>query len=461
MSNSSGEAKPSPEDAASPQPATPDSGSMGTVARRGLSRRIIAVIVAAIVIAASGIFVWAEYFGPRSIKDLAELVVDDPGPGTPGFKHSLAGDKVTLKGKVTNITTRPTTLGNLSFIELDYFDLLHLTVWGDVPYEVGDRIKTQVRFEWSVCNDETHVYSPQLDFPSLATLPPVGIVLMAVAAVAGTVVMMDDGASEPLVLTVFDQDPVLSLAGMDLSLRVGRSSFATEYIDVLGIGSENHSYGREIDSITDLGTGTAKNGTISFTDVDQDGLLGRNDTFRLHNLSRPSQESGAYTYVIILRLNDPPLGRTVNDLAVAYLVMTSRGALSYLSYDSPYARLENEVVSETEAKFTFARVMSDIPWDHLKLGLADESGNWDYWYTASGDLDDGPMSREDLPSITIGPINAVCTVVDLSGNGLVDEGDYITVSTWRGTSFSQSTNYTFTVFYRPNLTQMAYSTFHG
>jgi hypothetical protein len=442
-----------------PEHAAADVGRRETIGSKGISRRVIAVAVAVIVVIASGIFVWAEYFGPRSMSDLAKLVVDDPGPGSPGFKHSLAGDKMTLKGKVTNITTRSTTLGNLSFVELDHFDLLHLVVWGDVPYDIGDRVSSQIRFEWSVCNDEIHVYSPQLDFPSLATLPAVGIVLQSVAAVGGTVVMMDDGATDPLALTVFDQYPELSLAGINLSLRVGRSSFAAEYVDVLGIGSDDHSYGHEIDSITDLATGTAENGTVSFTDVNHDGLLGRNDTFTLRNLSRPSQQSGVYTYVIILQLNDPPRGRTVNNLAVTYLVMTNRGALSYLSYDAPYVRAEADVISQTEVKFTFARAMSEIRWDDVKLGLRDDN-NWDYWYTASGDLDDGPMSREDLPSITVGPINAVCSVFDLAGNGLLDEGDYVTVSTWGGTEFSTSTNYTFTVTYIPMGSHMTFCEFH-
>ena len=54
--------------------------SAPAVAPRGLSRRLVAIVVVAILIGASGVHVWAEYFAPRSIDDLAECVINDRRP---------------------------------------------------------------------------------------------------------------------------------------------------------------------------------------------------------------------------------------------------------------------------------------------------------------------------------------------------------------------------------------------
>lgn len=426
----------------------------------GLRRKTIVIAVAAMVLVASGIYLWAEYLGPRSMEDIAALVINDPTPASPGFKHGLAGDKITVKGKVTNITTVATTVGNMSKVELDHFDLIHLVFWDEIPYKVGDTIRANVRFEWSVCNDESHVYSPQLDFPTLATLPSVGVVLSAVAAVAGTVVTMAPEGDKTVLVRVFDQYPALSLAGTGCSVRVGRASFAAEYVDVLGIGSENHSYGHELDSIDDLATGASRKGNISFLDSDHDGFLSRNDTFVLMNLTRPAQESGAYTYVLILHLSEPPNGRTVNAFALSYIVMTSRGPLAISESSSPYVRLGTEVLSQTEARFTFVSVLGQMSWDQLRIMLSDGI-NYAYWNAAAGDLDNGPMSREDLPSVSLGLLLATCTIYDVAGNGILDEGDYFTISTWGGSSFSSSTNYTAAPIDERTNEQMGHSVFHG
>ena len=62
---------------------------------KGVSRRIVALVIVAMVVGASGLFVWHEYFRPWSTRDIAKEVIDDPLVATPGFDHGLAGKDVT------------------------------------------------------------------------------------------------------------------------------------------------------------------------------------------------------------------------------------------------------------------------------------------------------------------------------------------------------------------------------
>jgi hypothetical protein len=52
-------------------------------------------------------------------------------------------------------------------------------------------------------------------------------------------------------------------------------------------------------------------------------------------------------------------------------------------------------------------------------------------------------------------------VVDLLGNGMLDEGDYFILNTWLGTSFSPPQNYTVGIVYEPTGEQICRSVFHG
>ena len=424
---------------------------------RQISKKLIAVVIVVILVGVSFTVIWAAYFSARSIEDIAGYVINDPSPAAPGFKHGLAGDKVIVKGRVTNITTHTTTQGNMSFVELDNFVVMHLVVWGEVPYDVGDRIRTDIRFEWSVCNDESHVYSPQLDFPVYAYLTAIDVVLRAVAAVAGSVMNISSSANGTVALEVFDQNPVLPLDELNCSLRVGHSSFAGEYIDVLGIGTPGHTYGREVDSLSSLTTGTSHGGNISFIDADQDGNLSRHDTFELRNLSMPGHESGAYTYVLIIGI-DPSLGLSAGDVPITYIVMTSTGVLRIEG--TPYARIENDSVSPTEARFTFVRAEAQTSWNDIQLMFTDGT-YFGYWYPSAGNLDNGSVSQTDLPSVTLGGTQWTCRVVDEAGDGLLNEGDHFAIMAGPGSAFSPETNYTVTVLHEPTAMDMAHLTFHG
>ena len=423
--------------------------------RKGVSKKIVALVIVAMVVGASGLFIWYEYFRPWSTKDIAKEVINDPLVATPGFDHSLAGKEITVKGRVTNITTYQTTLGNQTFVELDHFWEIRLQIWGEVKYKLGDRIKMKVHFEWSTCNDERHVYSPQVDFPNFV-LPSVGVVMDSVSYVRGMVLISNESADGRVIATVFDQFPPIRLADANCSLRAGTASFAAEYVQVLG----GWNYGREIDRISNLTNGVGVNRTLRFFDSDNDGNISNGDRFEASGLARPDTESGIHTYLLTVGLTNVTDPRDSSDIAGnTYLIMTNRGLLRILEPVTPYARLSSEMVPDGVMS-TLVRVMTPIPWSKVAIML-EEGTNFVRWYPSTGELENGANSTAYLGNQDIGSLNVSCTVVDILGNGMLDEGDYFILNTWLGKSFSPSQNYTVRVVYEPMGAQICWSVFHG
>ncbi|MCJ7810617.1 MAG: hypothetical protein MUP62_00190 [Dehalococcoidia bacterium] len=423
--------------------------------RKGVSRKIVALVIVAMVAGASGLFVWYEYFRPWSTRDIAKEVIDDPLVATPGFDHSLAGKEITVKGKVTNTTTYQTTLGNQTFVELDNFEELRLQIWGDVKYELGDRIKMKVRFEWSECNDERHVFSPQVDFPN-SLLPFIGVEIEGISRAKGMVLFTNESADRNVIATVFDQFPPIRLSDANCSLRAGTTSFAAEYMEAHGAWL----YGREIDKIANLTSCTGVNGTLRFFDSDLDNNISSGDRFEISGPARPNTESGVRTYLLIIGLTNVTDLRESSTIAgTTYIVMTDKGLLRILEPINPYARITSETVVDG-VESTFVRVMKPVPWNDLLMTLEDGT-NFVEWHPTTGELDNWPNSTANLGNLDIGPLNVSCTVVDVLGNGILDEGDCFILNTWLGTSFAPSQNYTVRVLYEPMGEQICGSVFHG
>ncbi len=66
-------------------------------ARKGLSKKIVAVILVTIVLSSAGLFVWFGDLRHWAMRDVIEEVINDPYVGTPGFSHNLAGRKVVVQ----------------------------------------------------------------------------------------------------------------------------------------------------------------------------------------------------------------------------------------------------------------------------------------------------------------------------------------------------------------------------
>ena len=422
--------------AATESPATPkggdsteaseDSARIKAMEKQGISTKIIALIVVAVLLGAGGIYLWAEYFRHWTTADLEEQVISDPTVATPGFRHDLAGQTVTVEGKVADIDHIETTLGDLSFIYTHSSEQLALVVWGDSPYEIGGKVEMRVHFEWATCNDESHVYSPQVAFP-WHVIPPMSNVRDAVSAVRGTVLIPRDIDSHTARLEVFDRYPALSLSDLNCSLRVGTSSYVLEYLDLY----DEWDFGREIDAISNLSVGTSENDLVVFVDADDDGWLTAGDYFELSGIERPAEDSGLRTYMLNLGLTNVTDPEDPIDILAgsSYMAFTNRGLLRYDPL-TPYGR-GSASVDGNQVTVTCVRLVEQVSWDDLEIQLTDGM-NFVTWYPSEDRLDDGAPSMENLGGNLLNGTEISCVVTDLAGNGCIDEGDYFVLNAYDG-----------------------------
>jgi hypothetical protein len=422
----------------------------GTELRGGISVKMVALIVAVILVSAGGLYLWAEYLRHWSTEDVEEQVISDPTEATPGFRHNLAGRTVTVEGKVAEVQTFTTTLGELTYVYTEGSDYIALVVWGENTYEVGKKIEMKVHFEWAKCNDETHVYSPQIAFPWQQMLG-MGVVMDSLSATSGSVLIPEQIDADTIRLEVFDQYPALSLSDANCTLRVGASSYVAEYVSLLGIWN----YGHQMDFISNLSTGTSESDLIEFVDMDHDGWITAGDYLDVSGIERPDEDSGFLTYLVTIGRTNVTDSEYLTDIlaGLSYLVVTKRGLMDIV-YSStstnpttPYAR-GSASVDGYQVTVTCDRLMEQVSWDDLEIQLTDGT-NIVTWYPSEGGLDDGAPSMENLGSSLLNGTEISCVVTDLAGNGCIDEGDYFVLNAYDG--FNVSDHYAalliFTVTY--------------
>ena len=404
-------------------------------------RKIVAVILVVLLIVSSmGLFVWYQYYRHWTVEDLMEAVVGDPGPGAPGFKHSLAGKTVTVEGKITNATTRETTLGNYTLIELDGEEGMPLVAWGDFDHEIGQKMEMEVSFEWSSYNDETHVFSPQVAFPNLFVVLPMQIVLDAVNYVAGGVdfsfALTGDGNMTVSVDWVRDPIP-LSVA--NCSLRAGRGSWASDYVDMLGFYENNN----ETDYIRNMTSNEGDNGIMTFVDSNSDGYLDSDDYFELNGLPKPTTASGLRTYLFIIQWpKNPEWDWDTEPRAVALIIMKSEGALRYTYGEAPGARLSRSSI-DNGTRLTITCLDGEAYWGDVTVQLSrgEFYSNFTELHPLTSDLTGLGTVTKSYEGLTLGNLTARCDLVDKSGNGRLDIGDSIALISMNSTTFDSGAHY--------------------
>jgi hypothetical protein len=419
----------------------------GSESPKAIQRKILVIMIVVPVVIASGLFLWATYVREWSTYDVAKQIISDPSIGSPGFTHSLAGRTVTVGGKLTDIETIKTSQGDLSFLTLNNFSEIRLVVWGDVPYKIDRSMSMEVHFEWATCNEERHVYSPQIDFPWFV-LPALGSVQDAVSATSGMVFSVEDTATGRIYVRIFDQYPPVTLANANCTLSAGTSSFASEYIDVLsGLG-----FGRKLDSIDNMTETTSVNGSITFSDADHNGLFSRGDFFELNGVERPQEDSGVRTYLLIIgRTNATGTMYDPGWIGMTYLVVMHRGLVAY-ERETPAGRFS--VAPDPDGmKVTCQSLTRPVSWDNVSIGLMD-GVTFVSWDPSSGALNQGSACETYLGEQRLGSLDVMCTVGDVSGNGMLDEGDYYLFAPVSG-FFSATTNYSTYVIYEPTMASLA------
>ena len=410
------------------------------VAHQRSKKKIVAVVLVVLLIVSSmGVFVWYQYYRHWTVEDLMKAVVGDPGPGAPGFKHSLAGKTVTVEGKITNLTTWETTLGTNTVIELDGEGGMPLVAWGDFGHQIGQKLEMGVSFEWSTYNDETHVYSPQVAFPNLFAVLPMQVVLDAVNYVAGAVDLTID-ATDVGDLNVFVdwvRDPIpLSIA--NCSLRAGKWSWAADMVDSYGFYGDNN----ETDYIRNLTTGEGAKGVMRVVDANSDGFLDSNDYFQINNLTRPTAISGIRTYMFIIQWQrSQEWDWSDEPRAVTMFALKSEGVLRYLYPDTPYARLARSSI-ENGTELTITDLVGNAEWGNVTVQLTDYYyHNFTQLQPLTSDLTGLGTSTKIYEGVALGNITVRCRLVDKSGNGKLDPGDSVALTSMSSTTFETGTHY--------------------
>jgi flagellin-like protein len=146
---------------------------------------------------------------------------------------------------------------------------------------------------------------------------------------------------------------------------------------------------------------------------------------------------------------------TVVLAAVLYVMVLGFGGTST---QTPTSSLTKSTVS-SGVKLTFAPVSVDTQWDDITLLLSDGT-NTVQWSPATASLDNATTSKQLCGAQTLTSLSVYCNVTDLAGNGYVNQGDYIVLTTGGG-SFSAATTYTCTIMHDPSAAEMTHLAFQG
>ncbi|MEW5748962.1 MAG: hypothetical protein AB1793_09310 [Candidatus Thermoplasmatota archaeon] len=428
-----------------------DSGrtdSEGSLEGKAVPKKIIVIAVVGVILCASGLYVWYNYYRHWSISELESAVIavetEYDYPNALGFEHRLAGRTVIVEGTVTGTETRTTTLGQLTFVYLEGGTFCGLILWDSPVPEDGSRLEVPVTFEWGSINGVEGVYSPQTTLPGFGILASVQVVTSAVSWVQGEldVEMIDTG--DEVVVNLRGCPEPLPLGMARCSLMSGMNTGTIEYLDIMGEYSDNPC----LDTIPDMASGAGVNGTILFED--DDGYLDGGDSFRLRNLSRPDTASGAQTYLLSVKRDLYPFEDNESyfeKVLSVYIIMTMEGVLWV---EGPAPGVESAIISSHHSTlpdgeaFTVDYVSGELSWNGSVILLHDGTAAAS-WYVPLGLLDSGSPETQPLGVRTLGDLSVEIVVSDLAGNGLIDVGDRMEAVARDGTSFEAGVRYSFRV----------------
>jgi hypothetical protein len=419
--------------------------------------QMVAAVVIVVVLISAAFGAYYVFFRHWTIMDVAKAVIDDPTPAAPGFKHSLAGKSIVVEGRVTNITTRSTTAGIFTQIELDHCPYVPLVEWGIPDYSIGNRIEKRVSFEWSNCNEERHVYSPQLAFPNLWSAPSVEVVMRAVNWVSDGAYLETSWIEgrDIRVDVTYVRDPIL-LSEVNCTLKAGRHSWAAEYMDTLG----NYPYNNATDRMASLLDRSGVNGSIRFFDNDTDLYLDEGDYFLLRNLTLPATESGMNTYLLMIEWpSEPEMSSYSKGLALTYVPLIQKGLMRYDVGDTPGVRMMRSSV-DSGVRYTVRTVVDHAPnWSNLTLMLyGPDFINAQLLNFSSSAMTGPPLASQVFSPVTVRGTTLQVEATDELGNGLLDVGDSITVTCISG-SFPANSSYQISLMFNPTGSSVWMTTF--
>ena len=405
-------------------------------ADKRISRKLVAVILAAVLLGVSGFYVWYNYYRPWTINDLEDAVITWEYAGMSsagidvGFKTYLEGRTVTVKGTVHKIGSIDTSLGQMNKIYLEGGTFAYLTQWGLLDISEGDRVKVRVTFERGTINGEEHIYSPQVGFPGYGQFVATQMVSHAVSWVTGEnwLIASEDMGDDVVIRVNRTVDPV-PLGMARCNIRQGTSTGIIEYIDVLGLYDDKP----DLDAIPDLRNAFGLNGVLKFTDDNSDGYLDDGDFITISGMIRPDTITGAQSYLLSVERDrypdEPEADRPV--VFYAYLIMTSGGLL----WSSPETPVGTSFVHGTNERVELVVdcISEPISWDDTVLLISD--GTYVETCRPSADLlSQGPLSSSPCGMLVFKDFQLDCKVFDLAGDGLLSKGDRVELLAANGTN---------------------------
>ena len=133
---------------------------------------------------------------------------------------------------------------------------------------------------------------------------------------------------------------------------------------------------------------------------------------------------------------------------ILYLMVIDFGT----DYDglTPQATFSRSTITNGQKVTVLAITRADVPWDDITVVVKDATTGVASWTPTKEGLNDNAGDSMNYSAKALGSLTVCCWAFDIIGNGLVNGGDYITLSTYGGaTTFVSGQSYTVQFLYEP------------
>ncbi len=294
----------------------------------GDSNRKIIVLALLIILTVStiGIYTWYTQYRNWSIEELDSKVVGDNDHDIYDhrydFESDRAGEKVTVEGKVTSLTSYSTNQGKFTEIELDNYGQLNLFKKGSFDHEVGDKVTIDVKFENGYLNGEQMTFSPQFHPDFLAT--SIQKIVWEANDIGGFKLDQTMASDQTLRVSIEGSSNEVSLSEASCSLYSGAHDLRDDYEMT---NKENIPRPDEqlMVDYGELSDGKEKENVI-YHDENDNGILDEGDYFEIDGLERPDSSLSLNTYHLFIDSentdSNPPSWNS-------YIIMNDNGLLRF------------------------------------------------------------------------------------------------------------------------------------
>jgi zinc-ribbon domain len=236
-------------------------------------------------------------------------------------------------------------------------------------------------------------------------------------------------------------------------------SMDTPWSDVTVLLSDGYSvvaWSPQIDTLYGGGTivwvgGSQMLGTLdvfaNVTDLAGNGYVNQGDYFTF-TLGSGQSFSPATTYTVTI-MHDP---------SSASICQTSFQGEAEVT---PISSLTKSTIINGD-KFTFAPMSRNTSWSDVSILLTDGL-NTATWSPLTTDLDNGTVAKWNhvVTTANLGTLKVNISIIDLAGNGYINQGDYFTLTLGTGQAFSTATAYTVTIMHDPTSAEICHISFQG